>query len=93
MILNFKNKDLRDFFQTGKSSKIAPDLQKRIMGRLDVLDQINNHAELKSVPGFKFHSLNGFDPTRYTIHVNGPWCITFEFSEGDVAQVDLEQYH
>jgi proteic killer suppression protein len=27
------------------------------------------------------------------VHINGPWCITFEFEEGDALRVDLEQYH
>lgn len=27
------------------------------------------------LPGFDFHALKGFNPTRYTVHVNGPWCI------------------
>jgi len=45
------------------------------------------------IQGFDFHSLRGFDPTRYTIHVNGPWCITFEFDGEDVGQLDFEQYH
>ena len=26
-------------------------------------------------------------------HVNGPWCITFEFNDGDAFRVDLDQYH
>ena len=30
---------------------------------------------------------------RYSIHVNGPWCITLEFWDGDAYAVDLEQYH
>lgn len=46
-----------------------------------------------NIPGLDFHALRGFDPTRYTVHVNGPWCITFEFSDGDVFRVDYEQYH
>ena len=46
-----------------------------------------------NVPGFDFHALRGFDPTRYTVHVNGPWCITFEFNGGETEQVDWEQYH
>jgi proteic killer suppression protein len=25
--------------------------------------------------------------------VNGPWCLTFEFEEGDARRVDFEQYH
>ena len=38
-----------------------------------------------NLPGFNFHALRGFVPTRYTVHVNGPWCITFEFDAGDVC--------
>ncbi|TMJ77246.1 MAG: hypothetical protein E6G91_02865 [Alphaproteobacteria bacterium] len=45
------------------------------------------------IPGFDFHALHGHRPTRYTVHVNGPWCITFEFKDGDALRVDLEQYH
>lgn len=46
-----------------------------------------------NLPGFDFHRLSGFNPVRYTVHVNGPWCITFEFSGGDAHAVDFEQYH
>jgi proteic killer suppression protein len=27
------------------------------------------------------------------VHVNGPWCLTFEFDGNDAAHVDFEQYH
>jgi proteic killer suppression protein len=30
---------------------------------------------------------------RYIVHVNGPWCMTFEFEESDALRVDFEQYH
>jgi proteic killer suppression protein len=43
--------------------------------------------------GTRFHALRGFKPVRYTVHVNGPWCITFEFADGHAYEVDLEQYH
>lgn len=33
------------------------------------------------------------EPTRYSVHVNEPWCITFEFEDGDACRVDFEQYH
>ena len=45
-----------------------------------------------NVPGWNFHGLQG-KPKRYTVHVNGPCCITFEFEDGDALRVDLEQYH
>ncbi len=63
----------------------------RCRRRLSILHQAENLAEL-NIPGFNFHGLRGA-PKRYSIHVNGPWCITFEWSDDGVWRVDLEQYH
>ena len=63
----------------------------RITIRLDALDAATAPAELNQ-PGFDFHPLRG-KPQRWTIHVNGPWCITFEWENGDALRVDLKQYH
>jgi toxin HigB-1 len=46
-----------------------------------------------NLPGFDFHALKDFAPTRYTVHVNGPWCVAFEFDSGGALRVDFEQYH
>ena len=67
-------------------------LQDRVLRRLDALEQAVVPEDM-NVPGFDFHALIGFDPTRYTVHVNGLWCITFEFEDGDAYRVDFEQYH
>lgn len=91
MILSFKHRGLKALFETGASSKVAADLQKRAMIRLDALDAASALAELNQ-PSFEFHALRG-KPQRYTIHVNGPWCITFEWKDGNALRVDLEQYH
>ena len=92
MIRSFRSKALAELWSGGRSSKISPALQKRLRTRLDRLDAARSIGEL-NIPGFDFHALRGFDPTRYTIHINGPWCVTFEFHDGDAHRVDLEQYH
>jgi proteic killer suppression protein len=46
-----------------------------------------------NLPGFDFHALRGPRPVRYTVHVNGPWCITFEFEGENAVHVDFVQYH
>jgi proteic killer suppression protein len=92
MIRSFKSKALSDLFQTGKSGKIDSKMQKRILVRLDRLDMAERPEEM-NLPGFNFHALNGFSPTRYSVHVNGPWCVTFEFDGTDAVRVDFEQYH
>ena len=71
---------------------VQPSLRTRAIIILDILDQAKPLKDLR-LPGLNFHALQGHRPKRYTIHVNGPWCITFEFSDEEVRQVDLEQYH
>jgi proteic killer suppression protein len=92
MIRTFRHKGLADLYNTGRSAKVRPDLQSRALRRLDALNAAHELSEL-NLPGFDFHPLKGFKPTRYSLHVNGPWCITFEWLDGDAMRVDLEQYH
>lgn len=91
MIKTFQHKQLQALWE-GKRSRIAADMHKRINKRLDALDAAKV-AEDMDLPGFDFHGLNGFNPKRYTVHVNGPWCITFAFEDGSAYAVDFEQYH
>jgi len=91
MIKTFRNKELAALWNKGRS-RIDARMLKRIMIRLSRLN-IAAKSEDMNLPGFDFHALRGFNPTRYSVHVNGPWCITFEFEDGDAYQVDYEQYH
>ena len=92
MIRSFRHKGLGEFWETGRTSKIDAKLEARIYRRLSALDGAGAPEDL-NVPGFNFHMLRGHKPTRYTVHVNGPWCITFAFEGRDAVDVDLEQYH
>ncbi len=92
MIRSFRSKALAELWERGRTAKIDARMQGRIFRRLDRLDVAARPEEM-NVPGFDFHPLKGFNPTRYSVHVNGPWCITSEFSEGDALRVDFEQYH
>jgi len=92
MIRSFLHKGLSELWETGKTAKIDARLHERILIRLDRLDAATAPAEM-NLPGFDFHALKGFTPTRYTIHVNGPWCITFEFDATDARRGNFEQYH
>jgi proteic killer suppression protein len=92
MIRTFRNKALADLWEKGKTAKIDIRMQERILRRLDRLDVVVRPEEM-NLPGFDFHPLKGFNPTRYSVHVNGPWCITFEFADGDAFRVDFAQYH
>ena len=91
MIKTFIHKGLKEVFETGRSSRVRADLVNRARRRLDVIDQAASLVSI-NLPGFDFHPLRT-KPVRYSVHVNGPWSITFEWVDGDAWRVDLEQYH
>lgn len=91
MVRSFRHKGLADLYRDGKSAEVRGDLQARALRRLDALNAAHELINM-NVPGFDFHPLKGHKPTRYSLHVNGPWCITFEWIDGDALRIDLEQY-
>jgi proteic killer suppression protein len=91
MIRSFRHRGLERLFAANDRSRVRPDLVERVHRRLSILHEASRPEDL-NLPGFNFHRLRGL-PLRYTIHVNGPWCITFEWLDGDAWRVDLEQYH
>jgi toxin HigB-1 len=92
MIRTFRHKGLAELWSDDRTNRIDRRQHKRLLARLDALDKAK-HLEDLQVPGFNFHRLTGFTPARYTLHVNGPWCVTFEWKDGDAFRVDYEQYH
>lgn len=89
---SFKSKSLAELWEKGRTAKIDAKMQERILRRLDRLDAAARPKEM-NILGFDFHPLRRFKPIRYWMHVNGPWCITFEFEDGEARLVDFEQYH
>jgi len=91
MIQSFIHKGLQELFAEGKSSKIHKALVNRTLRRLDALDSAMGLSDL-NVPGFNFHGLEG-KPKRFSIHINGPWCLTFEWLDENAYRVNLENCH
>ena len=92
MIRSFRHKGLAELWATKRSAKLDAKLIPRIVRRLQALN-VAATPEALNLPGFNFHMLRGPPPQRYTLHVNGPWCVTFSFDGQDAVDVDFEQYH
>lgn len=50
-------------------------------------------ADLKVVPGFGLHALDGDQAGRYAIKVNEQCRITFAFKDTHAYEVRVEDYH
>lgn len=91
MIESFMHKGLEELFDKGKSAKVQPALAGRALRRLDAISTAKT-PEALNLPGFDFHPLQG-KPKRYSVHVNGPWCITFGWQGENAQRINLENYH
>jgi len=95
MIQSFRHKALSKFWNAGDPDEgdpkgVRPDQRNRVRRALAALDAAEDLRDLPA--GLRPHPLQG-KPKRYAIEVNGPWRITFEWTNGDALRVDLEQYH
>jgi toxin HigB-1 len=91
MVESFWHKGLKELFEKGRSAKIDPRLRQRCIDVLVALDAANSLEDL-NLPGFNLHPLHT-DPVRHSIHINGPWAITFEWHAQKAYRIDLDQYH
>jgi toxin HigB-1 len=92
MLRSFRSRALKSLWERDDRSKLDARLVERILRRLYALDQAIRPEDMDQ-PGFDFHGLSGRRKGTYSVHVNGPWCLTFGWQDTDAVRVDLEQYH
>jgi proteic killer suppression protein len=67
-------------------------MRARIARILFVLDQAESLEEI-DMPGYRLHQLTGNRKGEWSIRVTGNWRIVFRFENGNVFDVNLEDYH
>ena len=60
--------------------------------RLEVIDSALMLEDIR-LPGYDLHELKGDRQGTWSIKVSGNWRITFSFEDGEVYDVNLEDYH
>lgn len=92
MIVSFRHKGLRRFYETGSVAGIQPAHARRLSLQLAALASASTVDDM-DIPGFRLHALKSTAPRRWSIWVNGNWRLTFAFRDGDVHILDYEDYH
>jgi proteic killer suppression protein len=70
----------------GLDGEIAVDL----LLALNIAKTLRDLSPLQSV---RLHKLKGERRGQWTMSVNGPWRICFEFRKGDAYEVEIVDYH
>jgi proteic killer suppression protein len=92
MIKKFKHKGLRKLFESGVASDIQPQHATRLRQILALLETADSIGDM-DLPGLNLHELKGPRKGTYAVKVSGNWRITFKIINGDILDVNYEDYH
>lgn len=92
MIKKFKHKGLAKLFEFGVVSGIQAQHKARIRKILALLETAGSIDDL-DLPGLNLHELKGQRKGTYSVKVSGNWRITFKIKDGDMIDVNYEDYH
>jgi len=92
MIISFRHKGLRTFYETGNTRGIRAEHAGRLARVLSFLDRAAVPADV-DLPGWRLHPLKGTWAGFWSITVSGNWRIVFRFVGNDVELLDYLDYH
>ncbi|QXI26205.1 type II toxin-antitoxin system RelE/ParE family toxin [Pseudomonas vanderleydeniana] len=92
MIVSWRHKGLRAFFESGSTSGIRADQAKRLSGVLLALNRARTPEDV-NLPGWRLHALKGELSGFWAITVTANWRVTFRFIGTDVELVNDLDYH
>jgi len=92
VIVGFKHRGLKRFFETGDTRGLNPNHVpkiRRILARLQAATRVRD----LDAPGLRLHPLKGERKGVWAVVVDRNWRITFSFDGRDCSDVNYEDYH
>lgn len=92
MIKSFKHKGLKRLFEKGHPYGVNPQHIERLRYILALLET-SETADDMDLPGLNLHHLKGKRGNTLAVKVSGNWRVTFTVRNGDILEVNYEDYH
>jgi toxin HigB-1 len=92
MIVSFRHKGLRQFFEQNDRKLLQANMIERIMLILTTL-HASQRIESMRLPSFRLHPLKGEWAGFWSVTVRANWRIVFRFEDGKAFDVDFLDYH
>lgn len=93
LIRSVKHRGLLRFIDEDDARELRPDLVNRLRNMLAALISAGTIDQLRGPPGWKIHQLKGDRAGTWSLSVSGNWRLTFELEQGEICNLDLEDYH
>jgi proteic killer suppression protein len=92
-IQSVRHRGLRRLIEQDDHRAVRRDLVNRVRNVLAALVTAEDVDGVIGPPGWRVHQLVGDRGGTWSISVSGNWRITFNVKDGEVCDLDLEDYH
>ncbi len=93
MIRSFADKETELLYITGRSRRLPQAVCKVALRKLDYLSAAVRVEDLRVPPGNRLEALKGNYEGKFSIRVNDQFRIVFRFTDSDVFEVEIVDYH
>lgn len=93
MIKSFKCKETEKIFRGKFSKKLPPDLQRRALIKLHMIDAAEDVTDLRIPPANYLEQLLGDRAGQHSIRINQQYRICFKWVENNAFDVKIVDYH
>src|SRR4051794_39295893 len=93
VIRSVRHRGLLRLIRDDDSRELRGDLVPRVRRVLTALIAAPDIQALRGPPGWRIHQLTGNRAGIWSISVSGNWRLTFEIQQGEICDLDLEDYH
>jgi toxin HigB-1 len=93
IIRNFVHKGLKKLYLEDRARGLPPDAVDRLRAMLTFLQDMKDPDTLRVFPLWKAHQLTGERKGVWSLHVTRNWRLTFQIKDGEIWDVDYEDYH
>jgi proteic killer suppression protein len=93
MIRSFRCKETERIWQGQSSRKFPGNIQDRALRKLRQLDAAMTIADLRNPPSNWLEALKGDRKGQWSIRINDQWRVCFRWTDGEVNEVEIVDYH
>lgn len=95
MIRSFANTSTQTerIWQGLRGKRVPPDVQKRALDKLKMLNRSKSLEDLRNPPSNRLHELMKDRKGQHSISINRQWRICFVWKDGNAYDVEIADYH
>jgi len=92
-IRTISHKGLRRLFLEDSAKGVPAEAAGKLRAMLAFLQDMNDPDKLRAFPSWKAHQLGGDRKGEWSLHVTRNWRLTFRIKDGEIWDIDYEDYH